>query len=298
MTAPGRVLVVGRTGQVARALCATAWGDGLAAEARGRDGLDLRDARAVADAIAQKPWAAVVNAAAYTAVDRAESEREAAFALNAEGPALLARACAGAGVPLVHISTDYVFDGEKTGAYTEGDPVNPLSVYGMSKEAGERAVRDAHDAHVILRTSWVFSETGQNFVKTILRLGRERSAVSVVADQHGRPTAASAVAAAVATIVSALHAGKRDGFGTFHFAGRGETTWHGFAEEILRRAAARRVLSVPELKAITTAEYPTPARRPRNSVLDTARIERIYGIAPRSWTDGLDAVLDKLTAKA
>lgn len=295
MTTP--VLVIGRSGQVAQALQQASWPKGYLVEVHGRETLDLTDRRAVAMIALQTRWAAVINAAAFTSVDKAESEPDLAFAVNAHGPALLADVCAQAGIPLIHISTDYVFDGTKAGAYVESDLVNPLSIYGMSKEAGESAIRERHALHVILRTSWVFSATGQNFVKTMLRLGRERQVLSIVADQYGRPTAAADIAAAIRTIVATLLAGKRDGFGTFHLAGAGATTWHMFANEIFRQAALRGLAPVPELAPISTADFPTPARRPANSVLDTARVEAVYNIVPRNWEAGLTEVLDILIGK-
>jgi dTDP-4-dehydrorhamnose reductase len=292
MTTP--ILVIGRSGQVAQELMKVAWPADYLVETRGRDTLDVSDHRAIRRAVAEKQWAAVINAAAFTAVDKAEEERDLAFAVNASAPSHLAEACAGAGIPLVHISTDYVFDGTKTSPYVETDHVRPLSIYGLSKEAGEAAIRERHPMHVILRTSWIFSAAGQNFVKTMLRLGRERPALSIVVDQFGRPTAAADIASAIAKIVRAIGDGKYDGFGTFHFAGAGATTWHAFAKEIFEQANLRGLTSLPELSMIATADYPTPARRPVNSVLDTARIEAVYGITPRPWLIGLRDVLDTL----
>ena len=294
MAAPARILVVGRSGQVASALQATPWPATMLFEARGRDSLDLRQPGAVGAAVAEGHWAAVVNAAAYTEVDRAESEPERAFAVNRDGPASLAEACSRAGIPLVHLSTDYVFDGAKAEPYAEVDLMSPLSVYGASKAEGEAAVRARLDAHVILRMSWVFSPVGANFVKTMLRLGREREELRIVDDQCGRPTAADDIACAIVRIVMALLGGKTDGFGTFHFANAGATTWHEFAREIFRQAGSRGVAPVPRLTAIPTSAYPTPARRPMNSVLETGRIARVYGIVPRRWEDALSETLDTL----
>lgn len=293
-----KILVVGRSGQVAQALTRTAWPRSLAVEAHGRESIDLCQPSSVATVIANARWAAVVNAAAYTAVDRAESEPDVAFAVNRDGPAALAAACAKAGIPLIHLSTDYVFDGTKAEPYREDDPVNPLSVYGASKAEGEAAVRAHLDAHVILRTAWVFSATGSNFVKTMLHLAAERTELSVVDDQRGCPSAAQDIARAIVRVTSALIDGKRDGFGTFHLAGAGLTTWHGFAREIFRQAALRGRTPPRRLKAIPTAAYPTPARRPANSMLDTARIAQVYGIVPRPWAEGLSETLDALLGPA
>lgn len=292
-----KILVVGRSGQVAQALANAVW-PRLSVEVQGRESIDLCQPSSVANVIAGGRWGAVVNAAAFTAVDRAEAEPDMAFAVNRDGPAALAAACAEAGIPLIHLSTDYVFDGTKTEPYSEDDPVNPLSIYGASKAEGEAAVRAQLDAHVIMRTSWVFSATGSNFVKTMLRLAAERTELSIVDDQRGCPSAAHDIASAIVRVTSALIEGKRDGFGTLHFAGAGPTTWHGFACEIFRQAALRGHTAPRRLKAISTSAYPTPARRPANSTLDTARITQVYGIEPRPWAEGLSETLDTLLGPA
>ena len=218
---PAKILVFGRTGQVATELRRAAWPEGFVVECLGRESVDVARSSEVRDAVVGSHPAVVVNAAAYTAVDKAESEPEVAFAVNRDGAAHLAEACNEAGVSLIHISTDYVFDGETSGAYVEDDPVNPINVYGASKEAGERAVRQGLAAHVILRTAWVYSPYGHNFVKTMLRLGREHDELAVVDDQRGSPTGAADVARAIVAIASRLVAGKTDGFGTFHFCSAG-----------------------------------------------------------------------------
>ncbi|MGR0185189.1 dTDP-4-dehydrorhamnose reductase [Azospirillum aestuarii] len=288
------ILVFGANGQVGFELLRAAWAPGLATVGLNRASGDVTDAQAVSAAIAAHRPALVVNASAYTAVDKAESERDAAFAVNRDGPANLARACAAAGVPLIHISTDYVFDGtSKTTPWSEGDPVAPQGVYAASKLAGEEAVRDAQPDHVILRTAWVFGAHGHNFVKTMLRLARERDELRVVADQHGCPTPAAAIATAIAAIAQARLAGGGWTPGTFHYGGTPATTWHGFADRIVERAAAR-IGRRPVVTAITTADFPTPARRPANSVLDTARLGQAYGIPPADWMAGLDRVLDDI----
>lgn len=293
MTAEARpVLIVGRSGQVATALQRAAWPAGLRPEARGRAELDLCDPAAVQAAVAERPWAAVVNAAAYTAVDQAESEAEAAYALNRDGPAALARTCRAAGLPLIHISTDYVFDGQKVGAWQEDDPINPQSVYGASKAAGEVEVRAALPQHVILRTAWVFSDTGHNFVKTMLRVGAKRDALRIVDDQQGCPTAADDIAAAIVTILDRLLAGRGE-YGTFHFANSGTTSWYSFARTIFEEVAVRGQ-AVPALSPIPTRDYLTPAARPMNSVLDCRRIGQVFGITPRPWAAALSDTLDSL----
>ncbi|MEO1632504.1 MAG: dTDP-4-dehydrorhamnose reductase, partial [Bacteroidota bacterium] len=221
-----RVLIPGANGQVGRELVARAAQHDIEAMGLTRADLDLNDAKAVRAVVQAHQPDAVVNAAAYTAVDRAESEPDLAFAVNRDGPAALAAACADLGIPLVHFSTDYVFDGAKPEPYVEGDPAAPLGVYGQSKWEGEEAVRAALDRHLILRVSWVFSRHGGNFVKTMLRLGREREALRIVADQHGGPTPASAIAdAALVTLRQASE--RNDDWGTYHFCGAPFTTWHG-----------------------------------------------------------------------
>jgi dTDP-4-dehydrorhamnose reductase len=293
-----KVLVVGRTGQLAHELRRADWPAGVAPDCRDRAQLDLARPDAAREIVVAARPDIVVNAAAYTAVDAAEGDREAAFAVNRDGPAALADACREIGAALVHVSTDYVFDGRKREPYTEDDPVNPLSVYGASKEAGEAAIRARLDRHVILRTAWVYSPVGHNFVKTMLRLGAERDVLRIVADQHGCPTAAAYLAAAVVAVCAALAErradGERGGFGTFHFCGDVAMTWHGFATEIFRQAA-RRGLKTPRLvEPIATEDYPTPAPRPRNSVLDCGKIARVYGIVAPPWQPALSVCLDEL----
>ncbi len=291
----GPVLIIGRSGQVARALDECGFGDAPHV-ALGRDSVDLTDAEALTRAFAVHRPRLVVNAAAYTAVDMAESERDLAFAVNAEGPAHLAALCAGAGIPLIHISTDYVFDGRKTASYVEDDPLAPPGVYGASKAAGEAAIRERLAEHVILRTSWVYSATGGNFVKTMLRLAEAHDELNVVDDQHGAPTYARDIAEAIGTIVARLSEGE-SAYGTYHLAGSGETTWCGFARAIFADAAARG-RRAPKITAIATEDYPTAARRPMNSRLDCAKIERAYGIRLPAWEASLDLCLDEMLGEA
>jgi dTDP-4-dehydrorhamnose reductase len=255
--------------------------------------LDITDARAVRQTVSQSGAAVVVNAAAYTAVDKAESETAPAYAVNRDGTAHLAAACAAANIPFIHVSTDYVFDGTKASPYTEDDPVHPVSVYGASKEAGEQALRNTWSRHVILRTAWVYSVFGHNFVKTMLRLARERDSLRVVADQRGCPTAAGDLAEAILRIVQRIKSGDEISWGTYHYCGAGSTTWHGFAEAIVQLAAPALGRTVPVIP-ITTADYPTPAKRPANSVLDCSRIRERFGIRPRPWREALKEVVDEL----
>ncbi|MFZ4405726.1 MAG: dTDP-4-dehydrorhamnose reductase [Paracraurococcus sp.] len=290
-----RVLVIGRTGQIATELLprlAAAGHESLALEP---PEFDLTDAAQVAAAFARATPDAVVNCAAYTAVDRAEEHRTLAFAVNATGPRLLGEAAARAGVPVIHYSTDYVFDGRKDAPYTEADSPDPVGAYGASKLAGELLLHLAQPRSVTLRTAWVCSPHGGNFVKTMLRLGRERPELRVVADQHGAPTFAADLAAAAVAVLPRLVAAPAGDpvFGITHLTGAPYTTWHGFAAAIFE-AAARRSQPAPRLSAITTDEYPTPARRPANSRLDCTRAATLLGIPPADWRAGLEACLDAL----
>jgi dTDP-4-dehydrorhamnose reductase len=291
-----KLLVLGAGGQVGHQLSRLAWPADYQIAAFDRAGVDITQGDAVAAAFERERPDIVINAAAYTAVDRAETEPDAAWAGNCTGPGHLAAACQAAGIPLIHISTDYVFDGSKQGPYRENDPVNPLGVYGHSKEAGDRAVREALPQHVILRTAWVYSAHGHNFVKTMLRVAAERPVLRVVADQTGSPTSAADIAGAIAAIVRRVAAGDRH-WGTYHFAGGGAVTWHGFAEAIFELAAPWRG-APPKVEAITTAEYPTPARRPVNSVLDCRHIGEAFGIVPRPWREALAEVIRELYESA
>jgi dTDP-4-dehydrorhamnose reductase len=282
------ILIVGSAGQLGFELMRAAWPRGCQIFGVDLAELDITDAAAVARELQRLQPALVVNAAAYTAVDRAEDEPELALRVNRDGVANLARA----GMPLVHVSTDYVFDGEKAGQYLEQDATGPLGVYGQSKLEGEQALRSLLAEHVILRTAWVFGAHGQNFVKTMLRLGAERDVVRVVDDQRGTPTPAAAIAAAIAQIAAAILE-QRASYGTYHFAGAPPVTWYGFARAIFDEQRARGE-RVPELVAITTAEYPTRAKRPRNAALDSSAIGAAFGVSPPDWRSGLCAVLDEL----
>jgi len=235
----------------------------------------------------------VINAAAYTAVDKAESEPAAAQAANAETPGAIARWCAAHDVPLVHYSTDYVFDGSGTRPYRPDDATAPLGVYGASKLAGEEAIREAGGRHLIFRTAWVYAAHGQNFLRTMLRVGAERDVLRVVADQIGTPTPAALIADVTTQI---LHS-DAEASGTWHLTATGETSWHRFAEAIFDGAVERDLIArAPTVEAITTADYPTPAKRPAYSRLDTTTLERDFGIALPDWQAALGDVLDTLAA--
>ena len=278
------ILVFGKTGQVARELRARREVIALA-----REDVDLADAKACAHAIARIAPSSVINAAAYTAVDRAEEEEGLAMSINAGAPAAMAGACADLGIPLIHISTEYVFDGSGDEPFAVERKPAPLSVYGRSKLAGEHAVRRAGGTHAIVRTSWVFSAHGHNFVKTMLRLGQERDALSIVSDQRGGPTSAGALAQACLTIADAI-VGNPSKSGTYHFAGSPDTSWADFAREIFAQAEI-----ACDVVDIATADYPTPATRPLNSRLDCATTEQEFGIARPDWRVDLSAVLSELT---
>ncbi|EPG2417838.1 dTDP-4-dehydrorhamnose reductase [Stenotrophomonas maltophilia] len=233
----------------------------------------------------------VVNAAAYTAVDRAEQDVEAAFAANAQAPGMIARWCAAHGVPFVHYSTDYVFDGQGSAPYCEDEPTAPLGVYGTSKRDGEDAVRAAGGRHLIFRTAWVYASHGANFLRTMLRVGAERDQLRVVADQIGTPTPAALIADVTAQALQ--HPGQLSG--TWHLTASGQTSWHGFAEAIFAEALATGVLAkVPTVEAIPSSEYPTPAKRPAWSVLDNRKLQQDFGIVLPTWQDGLKRVVAEI----
>ena len=289
-----RILVLGQTGQVAAALLARLPLDGHQVEAIGRTASDLGDPAAARASVLDRAPDIVVNAAAYTAVDRAEGDEAAARALNAEGPAAAAAAAAAIGAAFIHFSTDYVFDGTKGWPYEENDAPQPLGVYGRTKLEGELAVAAANPRHIILRTAWVCSPTGSNFVRTMLRLAGEREFLGVVDDQRGRPTFARDLADAVAAIVARLpRDGTSEGWGVFHAASQGETTWCGFARAILNGSRARGGPSV-EVRPITTADFPTPARRPADSRLSTERLASVYDVRLPQWQTSLDVCLDEI----
>jgi len=233
---------------------------------------------------------------AYTAVDKAESEPELAFAVNMDGPPNLADACKKLGIPLVHISTDYVFDGTAKRPYREDDPANPLGVYGQSKREGEEAVRSIIAHHIILRISWLFGTSGHNFVKTILKLSREKEDLRVVADQKGCPTWTGHVSDALVRVAARIRLDNRQTpWGTYHFCGKEPTSWYDFAWRIVQEGRLRETLRVNRILPIMTSEYRTAARRPMYSVLDCSKIERTFGISPKPWVEGLSIVVEHLS---
>ncbi len=281
------ILVFGGNGQLGQELTRAADVRATVLRALSRAEADIADAPAVATALALWKPNLVVNAAAYTKVDLAETELEETRRGNEIGPGVLAAACARADVPMVHISTDYVFDGDKEGAYLESDPVCPISAYGRSKAAGEDAVRDHAKNYVILRTAWVYSEFGHNFLKTVLRLAATRDELRIVSDQHGSPTSAAELAEAVLNVAAAfVH--DRTLAGTYHFTAAGSTTWHGFASRVVEVSAPVTGRN-PRVIPIGTADYPMAAKRPANSCLDCRQFVKKFGFLPRHWTAGVDA---------
>jgi dTDP-4-dehydrorhamnose reductase len=286
------ILLFGGNGQLGRELTALAGARGAPLRALSRTEADIADPEAVTDAIAAASPSLVVNAAAYTRVDEAETNIEEATRSNAAGPAVLAEACAHSHLPLVHLSTDYVFDGSKTSAYVESDPVAPLGVYGRTKAEGETAVRTRHREHLILRTSWVYGVFGRNMLKTALRLARERDELRFVTDQRGCPTSTADLAEAILHVAPRLAAGEPV-FGTYHFAGTGAATWYDFIRHIVATQAeltGRRPRVVP----IATAEYPTPARRPANSELDSSAFAATFGFRAAPWRTRIESIVPKL----
>jgi dTDP-4-dehydrorhamnose reductase len=287
------ILVTGGTGQVGLELKRHPWPEGASVHFPGRAELDLSRPEEIARAIASRPWSVVINAAAFTAVDKAESEVAAAWTLNALAPAMLAAETARANIPLVHVSTDYVFSGAKAEPYVEDDAVGPLGVYGASKEGGEQGVRSANRRHAIIRTAWVLSEHRANFLKTMLRLARERERLTVVADQRGSPTSARDLAGGLARVALALAKDRAAPTGTFHLVNAGETSWHGLAVEIMRLAFKGRG-GGPAIEPIPTSAYPTPAKRPANSRLATGKIEKAYAISLRPWPEAIAEIVATL----
>jgi dTDP-4-dehydrorhamnose reductase len=291
-----RLLLLGGTGQVGEEFRRLELPPQAKLFAPTRAELELEDPRAIARIIGAEPWGAVINAAAYTDVDRAESEEPVAFAVNAEAPGRLATETATRGIPLVHISTDYVFDGRKGAPYIESDQPRPLNAYGRSKLAGERAVRGANPRHVILRTAWLYSPYRKNFVRTILRLAAERERLTIVADQRGCPTAARDVAQASLDIAIRCAVDPDAGpYGTYHFAGAGAATWFEFAASAIE-LATHQLTCKPQLVPIATSEYPTAAVRAADTRLDCAAIIAAFGLKPRPWRQALAETIDRLAS--
>ena len=288
-----RILLTGRNGQLGwelqRVLAPVA-----TVVALGREDLDLAQPDRIRDAVGATRPDLIINAAAYTAVDRSEGDEDAAFAINAHAPAVLAESAGRLRIPLIHYSTDYVFDGTKDGPYTELDAPNPLGVYGRSKLAGERAIQASGCAHLIFRISWIYAARGKNFLLTMLKLAREKPELRVVRDQIGVPTWARMVAEATGVIVAATRSDLTRHSGLYHLAAAGSTSWHGFASRIVALGAERGLCPAVPVTPITTAEYATPTRRPPNSQLDCSKLATAFGIALPAWEASLRWCLDDM----
>jgi dTDP-4-dehydrorhamnose reductase len=289
-----KVLVTGAAGQVGRELIKLAPA-GLEVVGYNSSELDITNAQQVQQMVVEQAPAFIINAAAYTAVDKAEGDAICAYAVNEAGVQNLAQAALILNIPVFHISTDYVFDGTSTAPYKETDPVSPTGVYGASKLAGEQALANSGVKHIILRTSWVFGAEGNNFVKTMLRLGKERDTLGVVADQYGCPTSAASIAKVLWQLAQKYTAEGELLWGIYHFSNSPATTWHGFACEIFKQAVEIGVLDrAPVVNAIKTSDYPTPAKRPAWSVMDGSALENLLGSNVASWQQELSAVLERL----
>lgn len=300
------ILVLGNDGQLGRELARATWPTHWQLHTPPREEFNLADPTSLHALVDRYPFDLLINAAAYTAVDKAESEPELAHAVNAHGPGVLAQLSASRNTPIIHISTDYVFDGTKTSPYTEDDPTSPMSVYGSSKLAGELAVRQNNLAHIIIRTSWLYSPFGHNFIRTMIRLARERDEVSVVNDQIGCPTAAGDLATAIVQIAQAIqpyctaaHTNSTDTqppWGTYHYTGAGKATWYDLAHCIFETLEARGHRR-PRLIPISTSQYPTPAARPAYSVMDCTKISSTFAVKPQPWPDACRAVVQECLAE-
>ena len=289
-----KVLVTGADGQLGRELVRLGQSVDFEVYGLNRHQLDITNKIKIKQIFARISPSLVINAAAYTHVDRAENESDLAYAVNKDGPTYLARYCANNQLKLIHISTDYVFDGTKSQPYQESDPVAPLGVYGRSKAQGEAAIRSILPNHIIVRTAWLYGVYGNNFVKTILKLAAEKPTLQVVADQFGSPTSAEGLAEALLTISNKINANDKIDWGTYHYCCKGITTWHGLAERIIELAAPYAALQTRQVEAITTAEWPTPAKRPPYSALNCTRIKSRFGIDPEPWPQSLKHTIDRI----
>ena len=290
------ILVIGRSGQVARALLERSKHHHTLFEFMGRETCDLANASSLERAIARVSPSAIINAAAYTAVDAAETDEANARAINQIGPAMIADLAAKNGVPFVHLSTDYVFDGTKSSPYVESDITNPINVYGLTKRDGEMSILKSYPDAVILRTSWVYSPYGKNFLRTMLTLAQSRDALSIVDDQRGAPTSASDIASACLSVLEAKFNGNQAS-GIFHMTGAGETTWRGFAEAAFEKTRQWRAGKMPVVTPVPTSAYPTPARRPLNSRLNCDLLDAKFNIRLPHWDLSLSDTLKDLDSE-
>ncbi|MEZ8967576.1 dTDP-4-dehydrorhamnose reductase [Vibrio breoganii] len=285
-----RVLVTGCNGQVGHCLVKQLHNN-VELLAVDREELDITSRDAVSTLVSEFKPDFIINAAAHTAVDKAEEEVDPSYAVNCDGPKYLAEAAKNVGGIVLHISTDYVFPGNKQGAYSEEDETGPLGVYGKSKLAGELALAEANERHIILRTAWVFGEHGNNFVKTMLRLGKDRETLSIVGDQYGGPTYAGDIAQALIAIMNKLSVDDDSSlYGVYHFSGSPHVSWYEFAQDIFQQAETKQLLNTPALTSITTDMYPTPAVRPENSKMNCEKIANNFGIAPSNWQVALENI--------
>lgn len=289
-----KVLIIGANGQVGSELIVIARQREINYVSYNKAQLDITDTKAMQAVFDEQRPNIVINATAYTAVDTAESDEHTAFSVNRDGVENLAFLCQSNNIPLLHISTDFVFDGEKVGAYEEDDQANPLGIYGASKLAGEEVLRQTWEKHIILRTSWVYGVRGNNFVKTMLRLMRERDQLQVVDDQWGCPTSAQSIAATLLTIASFVVERGAEAWGTYHFCSSGRTNWYLFAKEILRLANEKESLDI-SIMPIPSEQWESPAARPKNSELSTKKLERIFGIEIEPWQGQLSSVISSLS---
>ena len=292
-----KYLITGSNGQLGWELCRRGKKHGFDIIALDLPEFDITEPSTVKKTVSQTGVSLVINASAYTAVDKAESEQETAFAINCDGPGYFASSCAETKIPLIHISTDYVFDGTREEPYLETDSLSPLGVYGKSKAQGETRVRTRLKNHIIIRTAWLYGIHGNNFVKTMLGLGKEKETLRVVADQYGCPTCAADLAEAILTIAEQIKERPDIPWGTYHYCGKGKTTWHGFAEKIFELAGQYDSFAIKKVIPITTAEYPTPAKRPPNSVMDCSLLIKNFGISPAQWQESLASMIECIFGK-
>ena len=289
-----KTLIIGANGQLGRELVRQGQSVDLEIVATNRQELDITDKNNIRQVLADISPSVVINAAAYTHVDRAENEIERAYAVNTDGPHHLARYCADSHLALVHISTDYVFDGTQNRPYRESDPIAPVGIYGQSKAQGEAAVRSALPNHIIVRTSWLYGAYGHNFVKSILQLAARNKILKVVADQLGSPTSAADLAEALLNIVGKIGTHKKFEWGTYHYCGSGITSWHGLAEKVIELSTPYASFKTLQVEAISTAEWPTQTPRPPYSALDCTHLQTQFGITPPPWQQSLKNIIERI----